>query len=96
LLYVYFEVRFRSRSISFRCVSLFVLRSGLGVCLSGAQILEGVYFEVRACSLAKAAFDEAVSELNTLSEDAYKDSTLLMQILRDNLTLWNRELHPEQ
>ncbi|KAK3276316.1 hypothetical protein CYMTET_15599 [Cymbomonas tetramitiformis] len=49
----------------------------------------------RACSLAKLAFDEAVVELNTLSEDAYKDSTLLMQILRDNLTLWKREIHFE-
>jgi 14-3-3 protein epsilon len=54
------------------------------------------YYEVlnspdRACSLAKAAFDEAIAELDTLSEESYKDSTLIMQLLRDNLTLWMSE-----
>jgi 14-3-3 protein epsilon len=28
------------------------------------------------------------AELDTLSEEGYKDSTLIMQLLRDNLTLW--------
>jgi len=54
------------------------------------------YYEVlnspeQACSLAKTAFDEAISELDTLSEESYKDSTLIMQLLRDNLTLWTSE-----
>jgi len=44
-----------------------------------------------ACSLAKNAFDDAIAELDTLSEDSYKDSTLIMQLLRDNLTLWTSE-----
>jgi len=42
----------------------------------------------RACQVAKQAFDSAMAELDTLSEDSYKDSTLIMQLLRDNLTLW--------
>ena len=37
---------------------------------------------------AKAAFDNAIAELDMLGEDAYKDATLIMQLLRDNLTLW--------
>ena len=41
-----------------------------------------------ACSLAKQAFDNAIAELDTLDEESYKDSTLIMQLLRDNLTLW--------
>lgn len=41
-----------------------------------------------ACQVAKRAFDDAISELDTLNEDSYKDSTLIMQLLRDNLTLW--------
>ncbi|KAF3860613.1 hypothetical protein F7725_000868 [Dissostichus mawsoni] len=54
------------------------------------------YYEIlnnpdKACSLAKAAFDDAIAELDTLNEDSYKDSTLIMQLLRDNLTLWTSE-----
>jgi len=55
------------------------------------------YYEImnspeRACYLAKQAFDEAISELDNLSEDSYKDSTLIMQLLRDNLTLWTSDI----
>ncbi|XP_054461863.1 14-3-3 protein beta/alpha-B-like [Anoplopoma fimbria] len=51
------------------------------------------YYEIvnspeKACQLAKAAFDEAISMLDTLNQESYKDSTLIMQLLRDNLTLW--------
>lgn len=45
----------------------------------------------RACTLAKEAFDDAIAELDALSEDCYKDSTLIMQLLRDNLTLWTAD-----
>jgi 14-3-3 protein epsilon len=44
-----------------------------------------------ACSLAKQAFDDAIAELDSLDEDSYKDSTLIMQLLRDNLTLWTSD-----
>lgn len=55
------------------------------------------YYEIlnsseRACHLAKQAFDEAIAELDSLNEESYKDSTLIMQLLRDNLTLWTSEL----
>lgn len=44
-----------------------------------------------ACQLAKKAFDDAIAQLDNLSEDSYKDSTLIMQLLRDNLTLWTSD-----
>ncbi|TRZ20577.1 hypothetical protein HGM15179_006544 [Zosterops borbonicus] len=49
-----------------------------------------------ACTLAKTAFDEAIAELDTLNEDSYKDSTLIMQLLRDNLTLWTSDSAGEE
>jgi len=45
----------------------------------------------KACDLAKQAFDMAISKLDQLSEESYKDSTLIMQLLRDNLTLWTSD-----
>jgi len=30
-----------------------------------------------------------------LSEESYKDSTLIMQLLRDNLTLWTSDLQED-
>merc|ERR1712025_961254 len=41
-----------------------------------------------ACALAKKSFDAAIEKLDTLNDASYKDSTLIMQLLRDNLTLW--------
>jgi len=60
------------------------------------------YYEIHnspsnACDLAKSAFDSAIAELDTLNEESYKDSTLIMQLLRDNLTLWTSDLNePEK
>lgn len=51
------------------------------------------YYEIlkkpeQACDLAKKSFDSAIERLDTLDNEQYKDSTLIMQLLRDNLTLW--------
>ena len=58
------------------------------------------YYEIlnspdKACQLAKQAFDDAIAELDSLSEESYKDSTLIMQLLRDNLTLWTSDLQED-
>jgi len=54
------------------------------------------YYEImnqseQACTLAKDAFDQAIQQLDSLSDSTYKDSTLIMQLLRDNLTIWTSE-----
>jgi 14-3-3 protein epsilon len=58
------------------------------------------YYEIlnepeKACELAKKAFDDAIAELDNLTEDSYKDSTVIMQLLRDNLTLWTSDIQDE-
>ena len=59
------------------------------------------YYEVmndptKACQLAKESFDQAISDIEELDEDVYKDATTIMQLIRDNLTLWTSELSNNQ
>lgn len=59
------------------------------------------YYEIlqkpdKACQLAKNGFDAAVDELDALEEESYKDATLIMQLLRDNLTLWTSSEDKDQ
>jgi len=59
------------------------------------------YYEIlndppKACDLAKKAFDAAIKDLDSLTEDSYKDSTVIMQLLRDNLTLWTSDEAEEE
>ncbi|XP_026194077.1 14-3-3 protein [Cyclospora cayetanensis] len=59
------------------------------------------YYEIlnqpqKACEMAKLAFDDAITEFDSVSEDSYKDSTLIMQLLRDNLTLWTSDLQSQE
>jgi hypothetical protein len=54
------------------------------------------YYEIKqnankACKMARDAFDEAIADLDNVDDDFYKDATLIMQLLRDNLTLWTEE-----
>jgi len=55
------------------------------------------YYEIlnspdHACKLAKGAFDSAIAELDGLDEEEYRDSATIMQLLRDNLTLWTSDI----
>jgi hypothetical protein len=54
-----------------------------------------------ATAMAKEAFDLAIQKLDQLSEEQYRDSTLIMQLLKDNRELWENDtleyqLEPEQ
>ena len=46
--------------------------------------------------MARDAFDEAIADLDNVEDDFYKDATLIMQLLRDNLTLWTSDLNEVQ
>ncbi|EFA82859.1 type A von Willebrand factor domain-containing protein [Heterostelium album PN500] len=46
----------------------------------------------QACSISKTSFDDAISELDCLSEDSYQEGTLIMQLIRDNLTEMTEEM----
>jgi tetratricopeptide (TPR) repeat protein len=66
------------------------IRLGLALNYSVCQY-EILKDKKKACELARDAFDKAISKLDELEEAAYKDSTLIMQLLRDNLTLWTSD-----
>ena len=59
------------------------------------------YYEIchdaaKACKMAKQAFDQAIADIESIDEDHYRDSTTIMQLLRDNLTLWTNEMEDEE
>lgn len=59
------------------------------------------FFEIlgekfKALLLSRDAFEEAVIYMDSLTEENYKDTTLLMQLLRDNIAVWTSELEEEQ
>lgn len=54
------------------------------------------YYEIlgnaqKGHKIAQEAFDAAIQDLDSLSEESYRDSTLIMQLLRDGLTLWTAD-----
>uniref|UniRef100_A0A8C6CSK3 14-3-3 domain-containing protein n=1 Tax=Moschus moschiferus TaxID=68415 RepID=A0A8C6CSK3_MOSMO len=59
----------------------------LGLAINFSVLYDEIFnFPEEVCFLAKRAFGEAIAELDALSEESYKDGTLIMQLLRDNLT----------
>lgn len=65
----------------------------LGIALNQSVM----YYEIKddlktACRIAKQAFQDALQDLEDIEEERYKDSTTIMQLLRDNLTVWQNEL----
>ena len=61
----------------------------LGLALNYSKFLyEILNAPEEACNLAQTACDDALAELDTLDEESYKDSTLIMQLLHDNIALY--------
>ena len=58
------------------------------------------YFEIlnapeRACKLAQAAYEDAIAGLDSIQDETYKDSTLILQLIKDNLALWTTDVQEE-
>lgn len=68
----------------------------------GLALNQSVYYyeiendPMKACRLAKDAFDDAIASIDQIEEEHYKDSTTIMQLLRDNLALWTQELEEKE
>jgi len=61
----------------------------LGLALNSSVFVQEIQRDTnKAQRIAKEAFESAIQSLDTLNDTSYKDSTLIMQLLRDNLTIW--------
>lgn len=49
----------------------------------------------KAIALAKGAFNDALRELETLSEEESRESRLILRYIKDNLSIWNPRLESE-
>lgn len=66
--------------------------SRLGLALNFSVL----YYEIlndpkAACELAQLAFDDALQDIDSVDDATYKDSTMIMQLLKDNLLLWGND-----
>lgn len=64
----------------------------LGLMLNRSVFLYQVCGERRlGREVAKGAFEDAAAEVDTIDEHAYDDVTLVMRLIRDNLSIWSEE-----
>lgn len=59
------------------------------------------YYEVmndaaKACQIANEAFQEGIQQLEKIDDDQYKDSTTILQLLKENIDMWSVDLGNEQ
>lgn len=66
-------------------------------CKLGLSLNQSVfYYEImqnpeKALQMARQAFDDAIADLDQVEGDG-KETTLIMQLIRDNVTLWTSEM----
>jgi len=59
------------------------------------------YYEIKnlkaeACQIAKNAFEESIKILDELEDKKAKDTILIIQLLKENLILWNNEMNEDE
>lgn len=68
----------------------------LGLALNYSVFLFEIKEESKqACDHAKAVFDDAINEIDDVEESKYKDAAMILQLLRDNITLWSTQLEED-
>ena len=55
------------------------------------------YYEVKndpktACEIANEAFDLAIRQLENIEDEQYKDSTTILQLLKENIDMWKGDI----
>lgn len=66
--------------------------SRLGLALNYSVLYYEILNEPKAaCELAQKAFDDALQDIDSVDDATYKDSTMIMQLLKDNLLLWGND-----
>jgi len=69
----------------------------LGLALNNSVFLwEIMKDKENAKTMAKTAFDKGISKLDDTKQADYQDATLIMQLLRDNLTIWSADDQEEE
>ena len=58
------------------------------------------YYEVKndpkmACKIANDAFDLAIHQLENIEDGEYKDSTTILQLLKENIDMWKSDIQEE-
>eukprot|EP00742_Colponemidia_sp_Colp-10_P002528 GILJ01002701.1.p1 GENE.GILJ01002701.1~~GILJ01002701.1.p1 ORF type:complete len:259 (+),score=31.60 GILJ01002701.1:53-778(+) len=65
----------------------------LGLCLNFSVFCYHILHQKeKATELAKKAFDDALAVLDSIPEDAYRDATIVMQLIKDNLDQWEIQM----
>lgn len=69
----------------------------LGLALNYSVFLYEIMNQVQdAIDLVRNTFKSAISHIDNVGEEQYKDVTLIMQLLRDNLTLWTTDIPADE
>ncbi|KAH9286867.1 14-3-3 protein epsilon [Echinococcus granulosus] len=69
----------------------------LGIALNFAAFYFDIVHAVdKAYKLLQAAYDDAIAEIDNLSEEPYKESAIVMKLLKENMRLWLPYMQSEE
>jgi 14-3-3 protein epsilon len=64
----------------------------LGIALNYSMFCQSIMQQPdKACRIAEAAFDDALADLDDTGKELYGESSIIMQVLKENLKLWSQD-----